>query len=92
MTFGVLSLRLTSTYKPENDDYVGAYRWFRMSFNSPPFDRDTTERLSCRSGDMLIWFKWGNPFIGGDLQIADIWTLTDGDQVILTNRVPDIPT
>jgi hypothetical protein len=41
---------------------------------------------------MLIWFKWGNPFMGGDLQIADIWTLTDGDQVLLTNRVPDLPT
>lgn len=55
------------------------------------FASDTTERLACRAGDMLIWFKWGNPFMGGDLSIADLWTMQDGDQVVLTNRVPDLP-
>ncbi|MEO8588129.1 MAG: hypothetical protein ABI432_02080 [Flavobacteriales bacterium] len=40
---------------------------------------------------MLIWFKWGNPLMGGELSIADLWTMQDGDQVILTNRAADLP-
>lgn len=62
-----------------------------MSMHGIPFGSDTTERLSCRAGDMLLWFRWGNPFLGGELQMPDLWTFQDGDQVILTNRVADLP-
>lgn len=62
-----------------------------MNATAIPIGPDTTERLSCRSGDMLIWFRWGNPFMGGEMRIADMWTMQDGDQLILTNRLADIP-
>lgn len=52
---------------------------------------DTTERLSCRAGDMFFWFRWGSSIRGAELQLADLWTMKDGDQVILTNRVTDLP-
>ena len=56
------------------------------------FGPDTTVRLPCRSGDMLIWFRWIDPLRGAKLDIIDLWAFRDGDQAIISNRVPDLPT
>lgn len=55
------------------------------------FDSDMTERLSCRNGDVLAWFRWQDPFYSPAIRLEDFWFLQDGDQVIITNRLPDVP-
>lgn len=56
-------------------------------------EKNTTLILPCRKGDVLVWLRLnGNPFQGSlEYQIADLWVLNDGDQVLLTNRLEDVP-
>jgi len=58
------------------------------------FDRDTTARWSCRSGDYVVWarFLGMGATQGRGYSIADFWEMRDGDVVTLTNRVADLPT
>ncbi|GMW00534.1 MAG: hypothetical protein AMXMBFR84_16710 [Candidatus Hydrogenedentota bacterium] len=56
------------------------------------FDIDQTQRLSCRAGDLLGWFRltsaiyeppaWG---------LHDAWYTRDGDYVTVTSRSFDLP-
>ena len=57
------------------------------------FVSDMTLRWSCRSGDFLIWFRWGNILAAPEhgLGIVDIWGMRDGDFVTITNRIQDLP-
>lgn len=54
------------------------------------FGRDTTERLSCRKGEFLIWLQWPDLFAAKH-EVMDFWRLSDGDYVLITNRIEDIP-
>ena len=54
------------------------------------FGRDTTERLSCRKGEFLIWLRWPDLFATKH-ELMDFWRLNDGDYVVITNRIEDIP-
>lgn len=55
--------------------------------------KDFTTRLSCRNGFFAIWFSWpGRLNISiNNIQIKDIWELTNGDFITITNRIEDIP-
>lgn len=57
------------------------------------FTRDMTRRLSCRTGDYLIFAKCRGPFAPPDKQyaMADLWQLSDGDHILLTSRYQDLP-
>jgi hypothetical protein len=57
-------------------------------------DRDTTVLLPCRRGDFLLWIR-SKGFLADPadpLTIPDYWELHDGDSVMITNRLPDLPT
>ena len=54
------------------------------------FGRDTTERLSCRKGEYLIWMYWPG-FFETKPEVMDVWQLDDSDHVLITNRFADIP-
>ncbi|GJQ58450.1 MAG: hypothetical protein D8M57_14525 [Candidatus Scalindua sp. AMX11] len=57
------------------------------------FGKDTTIRLSCRTGDYLSWFGFKGIFSPeyDQYKINDTWQLTDGDFVTITNRQVDLP-
>jgi len=52
--------------------------------------KDTTVRLSFRTGDFLIHSRIEDIFTN-KLSIIDIWELKDKQSAILTNRVEDLP-
>lgn len=58
-----------------------------------PFESDMTLRWACRTGDFVFWARCGNILSSRkpQFQIADIWELTDGDSLTLTNRTADLP-
>ncbi|MEI7523434.1 MAG: hypothetical protein WCJ95_03845 [Mariniphaga sp.] len=55
--------------------------------------KDSTTRLSCRTGDYLLWCSFKGIFSPPNNQydINDIWQLSDGDSVLITNRQVDLP-
>lgn len=56
------------------------------------FRKDTTMRLSCRAGDYLMWCGFKGMFSSNDpYTINDLWQLSDGDFVTITNRQVDLP-
>mgnify|MGYP000677460862 CR=1 FL=1 len=56
------------------------------------FNRDSTNRFSCRKGDYLIWFGPKGVFSSNNkIAIKDIWQLKDGDFLTITNRYQDLP-
>jgi len=57
------------------------------------FGKDHTVRLSCRAGDYLLWCGFNGMFSPKDNQysINDIWQLSDGDFITITNRQVDLP-
>jgi hypothetical protein len=57
------------------------------------FGRDSTVRLSCRAGDYLIWCGLKNIFASRKNQYAinDVWQLSEGDFITITNRQVDLP-
>ena len=57
------------------------------------FGKDTTIKLSCRAGDYLLWCGFKGIFSPENDQytVNDIWQLTDGDFVTITNRQVDLP-
>ena len=61
------------------------------SFELTRVDRDMTLRLSCRSGDQVVWFRWPSIFSNRP-GVRDVWQLTDRDWFLITTRVPDRPT
>lgn len=54
---------------------------------------DITRVVSCRNGDILLWVydtvSIYDPSI--KLNIADLWVTNDGESVLITNRLEDIP-
>lgn len=54
------------------------------------FKKDQTERLACRSGDLLIWSRIER-LLSIEFKIVDLWTFRDGDHVSFTNRIGDLP-
>jgi len=56
-------------------------------------DSDRTLRLSCRSGDYVLWLRCIDMFASGKdaFQIRDLWELKDGDHILITNRECDMP-
>ena len=57
------------------------------------FRQDTTIRLSCRTGDYLLWCRYKGGFSqkNDQYEINDIWQLSDGDFITITNRGIDLP-
>lgn len=56
------------------------------------FRADTTLRWPMRDGDTLIWFRCPNPTCDtSNMPVGGSWNLRDGDKILLTNRVVDIP-
>jgi len=57
------------------------------------FERDTTVRWACRSGDYVLWTSFQGLLStpGDQYNIADAWALRDGNFVTITNRWPDFP-
>ena len=57
------------------------------------FSQDSTVRLSCRSGDYLIWCRFNGLFSEktNGYKIMDLWQLSDGDFITITNRQADLP-
>lgn len=57
------------------------------------FERDTTVRWACRSGDYVLWTSFRGLFStpGDQYNMADAWALRDGNFVTITNRRPDFP-
>jgi len=57
------------------------------------FQADTTVRLSCRSGDYLMWVRFRGLVAGERHQfgIQDLWQLKDGNFITITNRREDLP-
>lgn len=57
------------------------------------FDSDCTSRWSTRQGDLVLWIRPPDPF-GSEragAQILDLWETIDGDSVLITNRLEDLP-
>lgn len=56
------------------------------------FAADSTLRMACREGDLMIWFR-GRDWLNGSPKIPprDTWSIKNGDFVTLTNRLVDIP-
>lgn len=52
---------------------------------------DTTFRWPCRSGDLLLWIRSGDPFSGGQASVHDFWQMRGGNHVAITNRWEDLP-
>src|SRR5579871_2708124 len=61
-----------------------------MEFNITPIGRDTTLRLSCRSGDQFLCLRWANLF-DHQPQVRDVWRPKDGEWLLLTSRIADLP-
>lgn len=61
--------------------------------NKVGFRSNTTMRLSCRKGDFLMWCGFKGLFSRSrePFNTNDIWQLKDGDHVLITNRVVDLP-
>jgi len=56
------------------------------------FGSDTTMRLSCRSGDLVLWMRWRDTFSDQpDLRILDGWNIGEGDFLTISNRIEDLP-
>ncbi len=57
------------------------------------FRKDTTVRLSCRAGDYLLWCGFKGIFSPENDQytVNDLWQLSDGDFITITNRQVDLP-
>jgi len=59
------------------------------------FRDDTTQRLSCRSGQYLLWLQPESMFAAETVsdwkRVVDFWELKDGDCVTVTNRLCDLP-
>ena len=56
------------------------------------FGKDTTIRLSCRAGDYVLLCGFQGMFASADnlYKVDDLWQLTDGDFVTITNRHVDL--
>lgn len=54
------------------------------------FGSDRTLRLSCREGDLLIWFRWTS-VLAEHLEVIDVWEMRAGDYATITNRWNDLP-
>lgn len=54
-------------------------------------ETDTTCRLACRSEDLVVWIR--EPLWSGSRapRILDFWKMRDGEFVLLTNRLCDLP-
>ena len=54
---------------------------------------NTTKILPCREGDVLVWVKdQARPFdLHVELGIADLWTPRNGESILITNRLEDLP-
>lgn len=54
---------------------------------------DTTQILPCRKGDIFGWVQFSGQLLPGHVEyrIADLWVMNDGDQVLITNRLEDLP-
>ena len=55
---------------------------------------DSTLRWSGRRGDLVVWLRPPNPLLSNEkaASFLDIWELIDGDSVLITNRLEDLPT
>jgi len=60
-----------------------------------PFNTDTTVRWSCREGDLVLWASCGADAVlqakSDPWTLPDIWGIKDGQYVMITNRVCDLP-
>ena len=54
------------------------------------FRADSTTRLSCRSGEYLLWLGRQGMF-SDKYDIVDFWEMQDGDFATITNRMCDLP-
>lgn len=55
--------------------------------------KDSTKIIPCRQGDVFFWNKnissmWE---VEANYRTVDLWVLNDGEQVLLTNRLEDVP-
>jgi hypothetical protein len=56
------------------------------------FDRAMTERLEAVYGDILIWFRPGGFLqLEEDWTVIDLWELSEGHSVTITNAREDLP-
>jgi len=54
------------------------------------FGGDTTFRWACREGDFMLWLRLKH-MLSEEWAILDFWRLRDGDAIVLTNRLADLP-
>jgi hypothetical protein len=61
--------------------------------NDTIFGKDSTVRLSCRTGDYMLWCRFNGVFSPKNDQysINDVWELSDSDFITITNRQVDLP-
>ena len=54
---------------------------------------NTTKILPCRKGDLFVWIKDEAPPFNLQVQlgIVDIWAPENGESIIFTNRLEDVP-
>jgi len=54
---------------------------------------DSTLCWSGRRGDLVLWMRPQNPLASNDTapSFIDLWELLDGDSVLITNRLQDLP-
>lgn len=55
------------------------------------FGFDTTLIWPCRRADFFMWLRWTDLFSDPQLKIMDMWQTRDGDVVLITNRLEDLP-
>lgn len=57
------------------------------------FDGDMTQRISCRTGDFLVWIGCPGVYAATEQKpiIHDVWEMREGDFATVTNREDDLP-
>jgi hypothetical protein len=54
---------------------------------------DTTLVIPCRKGDIIVWVSFSGQVFQSHIEykIADLWVMKEGDQILITNRLEDVP-
>src|SRR5262249_1730486 len=57
------------------------------------FTSGMTMRWACQGGDYLVWGRFQGIMApsGKEYRLAALWVLRDGDSVLLSNRIDDLP-